>query len=131
MELKVDHCPGCGNVYQINMRQLCAACQSAEDSQLLAIESQLKLNRRLNNTEVAELTGIRPERIRSWIRKGKIKLYDYPNLADQCDLCAEPIRKGKLCVSCAMRIRSDVEREFERERQQKEKNRVNSYYFKK
>ncbi|MBB6674347.1 hypothetical protein [Cohnella nanjingensis] len=128
-DLRVAHCPSCGQVYQINLRGLCAACSTSEDAQLAAIERELRRNRQLHTEQVAERTSLRPERIRSWIRSGKIKLFEYPNLADACDLCAAPIRRGKLCTPCATRIQSAVRREYEQERLMKERQRSAHSYL--
>ena len=128
VELKVAHCPHCGKVYQKNMRGMCGSCSAQEDAQMKAIESELKRNRFLSNGQLAELAGVPETLIRNWIRIGKLKLFDYPNLADACELCAEPIRKGKLCVKCATRIQADIYNEFERERKLKERLRAANAY---
>lgn len=126
--LRVDHCPGCGKIYQINLRQLCADCLAAEDALIVSIERELRRDRKLTTEELAERVSERPEKLRSWIRKGRLKVYDYPNLTDECDLCGAPIRKGKLCQDCASRIRGEVAQVYEQERlMQERKRRENSY----
>lgn len=127
-ELRVDHCPGCGRIYQINLRQLCANCAAAEDALMTLMEKELRSNRKLTTEELAERVSERPEKIRAWIRRGKLKVYDYPNLADACDLCQAPIRKGKLCQNCSARIRGEVQQAYEQDRlMQERKRRENSY----
>ncbi|WP_217595273.1 hypothetical protein [Cohnella sp. GbtcB17] len=130
-ELRVDHCPGCGRIYQINLRQLCAACTAAEDALMNRMEKELRANRKLTTEELAERVEERPELIRSWIRRGKLKLYDYPNLTDACDLCEAPIRKGKLCQSCSMRIQSEVAHVYEQERLMQERKRRENIFLNK
>ncbi|WP_308637403.1 hypothetical protein [Paenibacillus silvisoli] len=120
-ELSVAHCPNCGNVFQKNLRNLCAACTAEEDGQLASLEQMLKRNRKLTNEQLAEQSEVSEQRIRAYIRKGKLKLYDYPNLTDECDLCAGPIRQGKLCVSCTTRIKGDIRLDMERSKQQQAK----------
>jgi len=88
-------------------------------------------NRLLNNEQVAEAAAVPPEKIRAWIRTGKLRTADYPNLSDRCDLCRAPIRSGRLCPSCSGRIDADIARMMERERQQKERtNAANVYIMK-
>lgn len=120
-ELLVAYCPNCGNVFQKNLRNLCMNCLAEEDGHIRSIESQLKRNRQLNNDQVSEMTSIPTQIIRDLIRKGKIKLFEYPNLADACDLCSASIRQGKLCVNCSMRIQGDIKQELERARLTKER----------
>ncbi|WP_156922204.1 hypothetical protein [Cohnella thermotolerans] len=129
LSLQVEVCPGCGNLYQPNAYPLCPSCSMQEHEQIATIERHLRRNRFLNNDEVAELAAIPKEKLRTWIRKGRIKLYDYPNLADSCDLCGEPTRQGKLCVDCSTRIRADIRQAFEADRRKKERAQTVHSYF--
>ncbi|RED65826.1 hypothetical protein DFP95_101318 [Cohnella lupini] len=131
IELRVAHCPGCGNVFQKNSRNLCASCASVADDQLNTIERFLLRNRFANTDETAAATMLPPEKIRSWIRQGKIKLFDYPNLSDECDLCRAAIRRGHICGACTIRINDDLTRTLERERVMKERLRVANSYISK
>jgi ribosomal protein L32 len=117
----VDHCPKCGKIYQRNLRNLCADCSANEDRDLRQLERVLLRNRRLSTEEAAEAANVPAEQIRSWIRSGKLKLGDYPNLTDQCDLCKSPIRSGHLCLHCSRRIKEDIARTLELERKFKER----------
>lgn len=120
IELSVAHCPGCGNVFQRNLRNLCSDCSAAEDMELNLLEQTLRRNRQLSNEQLAEVTSITVSRIHSLIRRGKLKLYDYPNLADACDLCEAPVRQGKLCAKCVSRLRGDIAKDLEQRNQKKE-----------
>jgi len=128
--LKIDHCPGCGKVFQKNFRYLCADCAAREDELTQSIERHLKRNRFLNNEQLAEATGLSPNQIRSRIREGKLKLYDYPNLSDACDCCGQPIRRGKICGKCTVRLQEEIRHEYEQDRLMKERRRAaNSYIY--
>ncbi|MBW5444780.1 hypothetical protein GE107_01715 [Cohnella sp. CFH 77786] len=129
--LKIAHCPSCGNVFQKNLRNLCADCSSEEDRLFQATERTMLRNRLFSNAEVAEAVSVPPEKIRSWIRSGKLRIADYPNLSDQCDLCKAPIRSGHLCLSCAGRIKGDIARMREQERLEKERLRAANAYISK
>ncbi|RKP55298.1 hypothetical protein D7Z26_08805 [Cohnella endophytica] len=131
-ELLVAHCPECGNVFQKNVRNLCTNCSILVDDQMSAIEKYLLRDRMATTQQLAAGVSLSVQKVRSWIRKGKLKIYDYPNLTDQCDLCSSEIRKGHLCPSCASRINEDIARTFERERIMKERLRAeNNYRYKK
>jgi hypothetical protein len=94
------------------------------------VEKSLNRNRQLNLQELAEVSGIPRGKILSWIRLGKIKLFAYPNLADECDVCAGPIRKGTMCNKCAARIQNEIAHELEQERLMKERIRASIYFSK-
>lgn len=131
IELRVAHCPGCGNVFQKNARNLCLSCASVVDEQMLSIERFLLRNRLATTEQTAEATSLPPQQIRSWIRQGRIRIYEYPNLSDQCDLCSTSIRSGNLCYSCTNKIKDDISTTFERERAMRERMRAaNSYIAK-
>jgi uncharacterized Zn finger protein (UPF0148 family) len=129
-ELRVAHCPKCGKIFQKNLRNLCSNCSTEEDTHISTIEKSLKQNRLLNLEELVEQSEIPRARILSWIRLGKIRLFDYPNLADECDVCAGPIRKGTMCTKCSTRIQDEIAHEIEQERLLKERIRANSYFSK-
>ncbi len=131
IELRVAHCPGCGNIFQKNARNLCVSCAAEADEQLLSIERYLLRNRLASTEETASATMLPPEKIRSWIRQGKLRIFEYPNLSDECDLCKEPIRRGHLCTSCSTRINDDITQTIERERVMKERLRAASSYISK
>jgi len=117
LDLAITQCTDCGKVIQQNVRNLCPACIAEEDGQYRLLERTMVRNRMFNNEEAAEATSIPVEKIRSWIRGGKFRIAEYPNLADQCDLCKEPTRKGHLCYACATKIKNDIAETMERERQ--------------
>ncbi|WP_372663141.1 hypothetical protein [Cohnella sp.] len=129
IELRVAHCPGCGNVFQKNARNLCSACSSVADEQMLSIERFLLRNRLATTEQTAEAVSLPPQQIRSWIRQGRIRVYEYPNLTDQCDLCSSSIRSGHLCYSCSNKIKDDITIALERERAMKERLRNASNYI--
>lgn len=126
-ELRVAHCPKCGKIYQINMRNLCNDCSTEEDTLLRKIEVSLLRNRHMTNEELAEVSTVPLDRIRVFIRSGKLKLYDYPKLSDVCDRCKGPIRKGTLCLACKTKIEDDITHALEQERLLKERTRQNTY----
>ncbi len=131
IELRVAPCPCCWNVFKKNPRNLCVSCASTVDDQLLSIERFLLRNRFANTEETAVATKLPPEKIRTWIRQGKLKTFDFPNLSDECDLCHAPIRRGHLCGACTIRINDDLTRTLERERVMKERLRAASSYISK
>ncbi|WP_116192727.1 hypothetical protein [Paenibacillus taihuensis] len=88
--------------------------------ELNLLEQTLRRNRLMTNEQLSNATAINVSRIHTLIRRGKLKLYDYPNLADACDLCESPVRQGKLCVKCMNRLKGDIEKDREQMSQKKE-----------
>jgi hypothetical protein len=126
-DLRVSHCPKCGKIYQVNMRNLCNDCKDEEDGQLRSLELLLRRNRHQTNEQLAEASSIPEDKIRVLIRLGRLRLFDYPNLSDVCDRCQAPIRKGTLCLSCTTKIQDDIAYAIEQERLLQERIRQNTY----
>ncbi|WEK52955.1 MAG: hypothetical protein P0Y55_10125 [Candidatus Cohnella colombiensis] len=126
-ELNVANCPKCGKIFQRNIRNLCQSCSTEEDTHLKVLEQQLLRNRQLSNAELSSKVAIPEDKIRYLIRSGKLRLHDYPNLADSCDNCEAPIRKGTLCLSCSTKIQNDIEYAIEQDRLLKERIKANTY----
>jgi len=129
IDLAITQCEGCGKIIQKNVRNLCPACNAIEDEQLRLFERTMVRNRLFDNAQAAQATAIPEEKIRVWIRSGKFRIVEFPNLADQCDLCKAPTRQGHLCVDCTSRINADIATTLERERASKGSG-VNSYISK-
>ncbi|MER2060743.1 MAG: hypothetical protein ABTA16_18155, partial [Niallia sp.] len=75
--------------------------------------------------EVVEATGVEKKLIYKFIKKGRIKLAQFPNLGYPCSKCGTIIREGKLCQPCTTGIQSDlqlVEKEEERKRELEKRN---------
>lgn len=131
MELRVGHCPACGNVFQRNLRNLCSNCSAAEDNEIQTMELTLRRNRKLTNEELSEASGVPLDKLYGYIRSGKLRMFDYPNLADKCDRCGSAIRKGTMCTACTSRIREDIAHALKQEQLMKERMRANIYMSKK
>lgn len=129
MDLSITQCEGCGKIIQRNVRNLCAACNAEEDDRLRLFERTMVRNRLFDNAQAAQATGITEEKIRAWIRGGKFRIAEFPNLADQCDLCNAPTRKGHLCADCTSRINADISLTLERERLANERTRAANAYI--
>ena len=126
IDLAITQCDCCGKIIRQNARNLCAACNAAEDDQLRLFERTMVRNRLYDNAQAAQATAIPEEKIRTWIRGGKFRIIEFPNLADQCDLCKSPTRSGHLCVDCTKRINADIAATLERDRAAKARS-LNAY----
>lgn len=126
IDLTISQCDGCGKIIQRNVRNLCAACNAEEDDQLRLFERTMVRNRFYDNAQAARATAIPEEKILAWIRTGKFRIVEFPNLADYCDLCKAPTRKGRLCIECTTRINADIAAAMERDRKERASG-VNAY----
>ncbi|HUC93938.1 MAG TPA: hypothetical protein VMS09_18305 [Paenibacillus sp.] len=119
-ELRVEHCPSCGKLYQKNLRSVCGECAALIDGQFTAVDRYLARNRSVGNEQLAEATGVPVKTIQAFIRQKRISLSACPNLADACDSCGGPSRQGHLCLHCSTRLKTDIRDMLEKERKAKE-----------
>ncbi|MEH7235781.1 TIGR03826 family flagellar region protein [Bacillus sp. JJ1562] len=115
------NCPNCGSLFvKTNLRDVCEKCYKEEE---IAFETVYKFIRKRENRtatiyEAAEGTGVDEELIIKFIRTGKLKLAQFPNLGYPCRKCRTIIRDGVLCDDCSKELRSELTT-FEQEEERK------------
>ncbi|MEH7384282.1 TIGR03826 family flagellar region protein [Bacillus sp. JJ1521] len=121
------NCPSCGSLFvKTNLRDVCEKCYKEEER---AFETVYKFIRKRENrtatiSEAAEGTGVEEELIIKFIRIGKLKLAQFPNLGYPCQKCHTIIREGVLCDDCSNELRSELsifEQEEERKKEIRER----------
>lgn len=118
------NCPRCGRVFVQTLRDICDSCFQEEEEMFDKVYSFIRKqkNRKATLLEVHEKTGVPEETIIAFIKQGRLRLAQFPNLTYPCESCGKPIQKGKLCKSCSDHIVKSIERlEQEEERKREEK----------
>jgi hypothetical protein len=113
LEYRVDNCPRCGKVYQINPHGLCLECRNRDISELQSCIDFMNKNRKANMEQLTEATGVELSRVVKFIQEGKIPMSDYVNLTYPCEVCKAPIREHKMCIHCRSRIKNDIQKMLE------------------
>src|SRR5699024_3106089 len=89
-------------------------------------------NRHASLTEICEATQVEEKVITRFIKEGRLHLADFPNLGYPCESCGTTIREGRVCMSCAKKLRSGLEQQEREEeilqRRKQKENRTYSYY---
>ncbi|NHN28793.1 flagellar protein [Paenibacillus agricola] len=106
--LMVANCPGCGKVFQKNLRNLCSYCVIALQSEFDACDRYLRSNRKSTTQQLSMATGVSEKQIMLWIKERRLSPSDYPNLTYPCNSCREPIRQQEMCMSCRTRLTNDI-----------------------
>ncbi|MEK3721706.1 flagellar protein [Paenibacillus sp. FSL H8-0034] len=117
--LMVANCPGCGKVFQKNLRNLCQDCVSNLQNEFNACDRYLRSNRKATTEQLSEAVGVSVKQIIIWIKDKRLPVTDYPNLTYPCNSCREPIRQQEMCYPCRSRLTKDI-----REMQDKDASRV-------
>lgn len=128
------NCPKCGDIFVKNkFRDLCTKCWKEEE---LAYDKVYQFIRKRENRtatihQVVESTEVEEELILKFIRTGRLKLSQFPNLGYPCDKCGKMIQVGKICSSCAEKLRKelDLHNAEERRKQEIEQREKHATYF--
>ena len=59
--------------------------------------------------EVEEATGVSQKAIRRLLREGRIEIAESSSAFLLCDLCGKPIRSGRYCPECEIKIHRSME----------------------
>lgn len=128
---ELGNCPQCGDIYVLNnIRDVCLNCYKQEEADFEKVYQFIrkKQNRTAQMEEVVEATGVEKTLIYKFIKKGRIKLAQFPNLGYPCAKCGTVIREGKLCQPCMTGIQSDLHVIEKEEERKKELEKRNTYF---
>ncbi|MGI8385399.1 TIGR03826 family flagellar region protein [Robertmurraya sp. P23] len=109
---QIETCPSCGDIYVKNQfRDVCQKCWKEEEQAYDQVSQFMRRreNRAATILQVVEAVGIEEELLLKFIRTGRLKVTQFPNLGYPCDKCGTIIRAGKLCEPCALEIKKDLE----------------------
>ncbi|HET7522316.1 MAG TPA: TIGR03826 family flagellar region protein [Bacillales bacterium] len=132
---ELANCPNCGRVFVKGSRNLCKACYEKEEERFHTVYQYISKqeNRRATLVEISKETGVKEKTITRFLKEGRLRLADFPNLGYPCESCGTPIREGKLCENCQTKLRVGLElleKEEEVQRRFGEQRRAKTYYTK-
>lgn len=106
------NCPTCNSLFvKTKFRDVCDACYKEEEAKFDKVYEYIrkKSNRTASMMQVVEATGVEEELIIKFVKIGKLRIAQFPNLGIPCEKCGTIIRSGRLCESCSDSIRSGLE----------------------
>lgn len=130
---ELANCPNCGRLFVKEVRTICPSCYAIEEEKFEKVYDFVReqKNRRATLSKVSRATGVKESTIVRFIKEGRIRVVDFPNLYYPCESCGTPIHEGKLCDRCRLKLRTDFERyEREQELQSRVNERAQTYFSK-
>lgn len=118
---QLSNCPKCDAIFVKNkFRVLCQKCWKEEEEAYETVYQFIRKreNRTATMQQVEEATGVEEELILKFVKTGRLKLAQFPNLGYPCDKCGKIIQKGKLCNPCADTLKKELEM-FKKEEERK------------
>lgn len=107
----LTNCPNCGQLFVKGLRSVCQNCYKEVEKQFQLVYTFVrnKENRKSTITEVSQATGVTVSQIREFIREGRLRLAEFPNLVYPCDRCGQNmISQGNLCDQCKKFIDNEI-----------------------
>ncbi|GLB60201.1 TIGR03826 family flagellar region protein [Cytobacillus sp. NCCP-133] len=120
---ELSNCPKCDAIFvKSQFRDICQDCWKEEEQAYETVYQYIRKreNRTATILQVVEATDIEEELILKFIRNGKLKLAQFPNLSYPCEKCGRGIREGKICVKCAGELKKDLQQFTADEERRKE-----------
>ncbi|QPA30719.1 TIGR03826 family flagellar region protein [Thermaerobacillus caldiproteolyticus] len=131
--MNLENCPNCGSLFvKSQFRDICESCYKEEEKEFEKVYQFLRKreNRMATMTQVVNGTGVKESLLIKFIRNGRLKLAQFPNLGYPCDRCGKIIREGKLCANCLKDLNQQIEK-LQKEEMKKKRQASTVYYVKK
>jgi flagellar operon protein (TIGR03826 family) len=130
--MNLVNCPNCGALFIKNQfRDVCENCYREEEKQFEKVYNYIRRreNRMATMSQVVEATGVKESLLIKFIKTGRLKLANLPNLGYPCDRCGTLIREGRLCNDCSTDINKQIERLTKEEEEMKKHRQTGTIYY--
>ncbi|MCT4479550.1 hypothetical protein CW306_12920 [Bacillus sp. BA3] len=134
--MEVFNCPSCNSLFVMTkFRDVCDACYKEEEDQYDKVYAYIrkKINRTASMMQVVKETGVEDTLIIKFVRTGKLRISQFPNLGIPCEKCGANIKSGRLCGKCSDSLVTDLQAfEYEEKRltEIQGNDKKNTYYMK-
>lgn len=106
--MSLRNCTRCGRVFMSDGHRLCRQCRKEENEQFELVKEYLARHKNTNIFDVSEATGVATERIREWIRQGRLVSVTGERRLLTCERCGLPIDRGRLCALCQQAMKEEL-----------------------
>jgi len=127
---ELANCSRCGKVFAKVLRDICQDCYKEEEEDFKTVYSFLKDQKKRQATiaEIVEGTGVEEKLIIKFVREGRLRPSEFPNLSYPCERCGTAITTGKYCKKCISEMRKELQMHESSEKVSQEKNEIDTYY---
>jgi flagellar operon protein (TIGR03826 family) len=90
---------------------VCDACYKEEEAQYDKVYAYIrkKTNRTASMLQMVMETGVEERLIIKFVRTGKLRISQFPNLGIPCEKCGANIKSGRLCGKCGDSLVTDLQ----------------------
>lgn len=107
---ELANCVRCEALFVKSIRQICQSCYQEEETAFKVVYHFLcdQKNREATMDEIIDATGIEEAIIIKFIKEGRLRASQFPNLAYACEKCGTNIVTGKICNDCAEQLKREL-----------------------
>jgi flagellar operon protein (TIGR03826 family) len=129
--MNLANCPNCGSLFVKNQfRDICENCYREEEEAFQKVYHFLRKreNRMATIAQIVDATGVKESLVIKFIKSGRLKIAQFPNLGYPCDRCGTLIRQGRLCANCSKDLNKQLEM-LQKEEEMKKRSNVEKVYY--
>ncbi|WP_367946569.1 TIGR03826 family flagellar region protein [Bacillus sp. V59.32b] len=115
--MELTNCPNCDTLFvKSKFRDVCESCYKEEEKNFEKVYQFIRKreNRSALMPQVVEATGVDEDLIIKFIKTGKLRVSQFPNLGTPCEKCGKVTQNGRMCDDCSGSLRSEL-KQFEKE----------------
>ena len=87
-------------MYSSLVHDLCPDCQKLDEDDFKKVRDFVKENPKVSVEVVVEATGVDEEKVREYVRQGRLDVASFEGKVIECRKCGKPIESGDYCVLC-------------------------------
>lgn len=111
--MEVRYCKRCGKLFNYTgVSPICDSCRKKEEEAFEKVKKYLDENPRSDIRKISEDTEVSTHQINQWIREERLELSKDSPLILKCERCGAPIRTGRFCNECKMKMASGLNNAF-------------------
>jgi uncharacterized protein len=107
---ELKNCKLCGKVYTIGgFTQVCPQCKEQDEFDFDKIREYLYIHPGAKIFEVVSDLRLGVNKIKRYLREGRLEVVEENNVFLQCEMCGDPIHSGKYCEKCLHKSHHDYD----------------------
>ena len=108
----VRNCRRCNRLFNyMSGPPICNDCKDADEKDFQRIKDYLYTNPGTNLTKVASDCEISIEKIKRFLKEGRLEVVGDANFVLECEICKKPISTGRLCATCQKSMKEGFDNE--------------------
>lgn len=107
-------CARCGKMfcYTGMGHSICDQCKKEDEADFNLVKDYIYDHPSAAIMEVSKETGVRVNRIKAYLRDGKLMITDASPIFLNCESCGASIRYGRMCRECANTLSTEIKKEM-------------------